>query len=288
MRRTHAITAAAALIIAICLCALAQAQEDLVRRGVSLMNASQFQEAERTFRSAILKYPAAVVPRLFLGFILLHRNALSEAEQIFTQSLRADPENTTARLGLGMTLLQQGLPARAEEEFAKIRQNPDVSRSAQALHVRSLLLLGREDEALAEARRLADSYPSDAGYRRTVGTLCQMRGKQDEALDAFIQAVERDPFHVQTYLSIIAIYRLEENWTEAQQWSARALEIDQNHPLIYEELALACDRLGLFAAAEKAREDGRRTLQAEQLYNRASKHEPPGRPGKPRNCSSAA
>jgi tetratricopeptide (TPR) repeat protein len=250
---------------------VAGAQEDLVRRGISLLNASRPMEAEQAFQEALRQNPNASGAGILLGFLQLQRSALPEAQASFSSVLQSYPENASARFGFGIALLDQGLAGKAVAEFERVVDDKDVGRAAQARRIDCLLQLGREDEAFALVRDLAERFPLIPEYQRTLGFFFQLRHDSAKALLAFESALESSPAHIPTYLNLITIHEQRQEWSKVRDLAQRALELDRNHPLLYQALAAACDHLDMPAEAAKARVEQTRTFEAEQQYARAAK-----------------
>jgi superkiller protein 3 len=266
-----------ALIVTLGLCAGVWAQGDILRRGISLMNAAREPEAEQVFRSLGPGDADYLSAQTYLGFLLLQRSALPQAEEAFRNVLNRQPENSVARLGLGMTEAHKGIPAEAGREFQQILTDPFVGLKAQTRWVESLFYDGKSDEALREAQRLATAYPSDAECHRLLGYLYQVQDQPGNALRAYLEAVRLAPDELSTYFSLISIYRSERDWANALRWVQRGLVLDENHPLLYQELAAVYDGLGRKEEAESARSEARRTYDAEILYTQAVNSRAAGR-----------
>jgi tetratricopeptide (TPR) repeat protein len=238
-------------------------------RGTALMNASRPSEAEVALRAAIEKDPAHTGARTLLGFLYLRRAALPEAEESFNQALKLSPGLAAARFGLGMTWLQKGAPLKAARELERILQDKSYGAKARSGWIYSLLIQGRDEDALREARDACARFPLVSEYHNLLGLLYQARGDNKSALIEFKRAFELEPQKTATYFSLIGLSRAEGKWQSALEWTERALAIDDNHPLLYQELATAYQKLGRTGEAEAAQKEAQHTLEAELLYIRA-------------------
>jgi tetratricopeptide (TPR) repeat protein len=249
---------------------LGQEPEDLLRRSISLLNASRPAEAEQTLRSMIAKHPSFLKAHIMLGYLLLQRSDLAGAEEAFNRALSTHPQNAAARLGFAVVLAQRGTPQQSVRELDKIVSDPELGINARAQRVRSLFLAKRDNEALQEARRLTAKYPSVAEFHGVLGYLYLTQGKNDEALKSYLTAAELDPQSLPYHFSIIGLYRSRQEWQKALSWTDRSLELDGNHPLLYEEKAKVLDRLGEKDQAEAARDEGRKKYESELLFTKAA------------------
>ncbi len=234
----------------------AQDSDSLFRRAAALVNASRPAEAEELLGTLIRKDVANAEALVLLGFLHLQRASLSDAEKSFKEALDLRPEHAGARLGLGMTWARQGLPLRASREFEKILEDRSVGHKARALWIYSLFVQGRDEDALREARETVKRFPQVADYHNTLGFLYQVRGRPKESLREFRRSVQLDPRNLPTYFSLIGHAKAERDWTAVLEWADRALSLDGNHPLLYQEMAEAYEKLGRGAEAEGARQEG--------------------------------
>lgn len=252
-------------------------QPDLLRQGLALMSASRPLEAEQVLKSVPESHPDYRSARILLGFLFLRRSALAEAEQAFRWVLQANPENAPARLGLGMTLVQKGLARQAALEFEKILGDPSLGSRAQVQWIASLFLMGKDEEALRAGQELAARFPRIPECQNMLGYILRARGRSREALQAFRRSIELEPRSLSTLMSLISLARDQQDWAQALVWTERALEVDANHPLLYQELATICRHLGQTEEAESARREAEKTYEAELLYIRAARSKALGR-----------
>jgi tetratricopeptide (TPR) repeat protein len=258
---------------------LPAADDALFQRAVSLVKASRPSEAEALLRSVVEKDPAHTEARVLLGFLYLGRSAVSEAEDAFTTALNLRSEHAAARLGLGITWVQKGMARQAAQEFEKILGDRSLGDRARIHWIRSLFLQGRDQEALREARELAQRNPLIAEHRRTLAFLYQALGKNGQAFQEYKKAVELEPGNLASYLSLIGLSKTGQDWNGVLFWSERALDLDNNHPLLYQELELAYRRLGQQQEAEAARIESQRTYDAEMLFLQAARAKARGNMG---------
>ena len=261
---------------------LPAADDALFQRAVSLVNASRPSEAEALLRSIVEKDPAHTEARVLLGFLYLGRSAVSEAEDAFTTVLNLRSEHAAARLGLGITWVQKGMARQAAQEFEKILGDRSLGDRARIHWIRSLFLQGRDQEALREARELAQRNPLVAEHRRTLAFLYQALGKDGQAFQEYKKAVELEPGNLASYLSLIGLSKTGQDWNGVLFWSERALDLDNNHPLLYQELELAYRKLGQQQEAEAARVESQRTYDAEGFSFKPRARRPEGTREKPR------
>ncbi|HEY9530941.1 MAG TPA: tetratricopeptide repeat protein [Burkholderiales bacterium] len=127
--------------------------------------------------------------RMYDDAAALYRSCLAGVHE-------ADPD---IRHGLGRALLESGKPEDALAVAQKLRVSHPTFRSAEVglLVARALEAAHRLDEALAELKLLADTYPGEEGRWR-YGALLQHLGRADDAQEVFrrmLRNAERQPSH---------------------------------------------------------------------------------------------
>ncbi|NWG13247.1 MAG: tetratricopeptide repeat protein [Acidobacteria bacterium] len=273
------------LLISLCLwvyppsAANAQDAGDLLHRAVSLVRASRPGEAEEILKTVIAREPNHADARLLLGFLYLQRAESRQAENAFRTALAIRPDDAAARLGLGFSLMQLGLPQSASAEFERVAGDASLEAKARAAHVRSLFMSGRDQEAFETASSLCASHPFSPEYHAVLAFLCQARGDSANALRSYLSAARLDPRNLSLRFALVSMYRERQQWQLMLDETERALELDRNHPLLYESKAQALEKLHRAAEAEAARAMARRTYESEILFGRAASAHSHGRKG---------
>src|SRR5881296_1208511 len=248
----------------------AQAPDATLRRAVSLINSSRPQEAEELLRSALERDGAQPDALTLVGFLYLRRAATLEAERAFSRALEVDPGMAAARLGLGLAWAQAGRPADAARELEAVVHDPVLGHRARGQWIYSLFLQGKDDDALREARGAAARFPAVSEYQSLLGLFEQARGNSRAAREHYRRAVELEPTRMPAYFSLIGQYRDARDWKSALEWIDAALELDRNHPLLYAERAVACEKLGRKVEADSARRQAQGAYEAEVRDARAA------------------
>ncbi len=267
------------VVIVLSAAGLAQDSEVLYRKGNALIQALRYSEAEEVFKSitsGAAQYPAA---QTLLGFLSLRQADLTKAEDAFEHVLQSQPDNAAAHFGLGLAFAQRGLPEDAAREYRQAFDDPWLGEKARVQWIQSLFGAGKEEEAFSETRNLVLRLPGAAAYQNLLGFFLQLRGRPKDAELAYERAVSLDPANLSSYLSLISICRVQKNWEGALQWIRKALVLDASQPLLYEELAKACEELGRLDEAKAAHVEGQRKLNAELLHIRATQARLAGRSG---------
>lgn len=134
-------------------------------------------------RADNLGHPSA---RRDLGHDLFRRRRYEEARSEFERSLRNDPDNTGACYMVALCLREQGHVAEALPWLERVLARDDDFRygEAQSLFADLLLKAGREDEALRALVEVVERHPT-AEREFTLIKLLLSRGERDRALRVF-------------------------------------------------------------------------------------------------------
>lgn len=152
----------------------------------------EYKAAARHYATAAASGGGARVRRLLgRGRSLLAAGDYAAARGVFEDVLSQAPQVTEARLGLADAALLAGEEARAEALYAQILNLPTGDAEtplALAQRLRALDALGRSDDALATARRLAESYP-----RAVEAAAARERVRDAERREAQVSNAARTP-----------------------------------------------------------------------------------------------
>jgi tetratricopeptide (TPR) repeat protein len=163
-----------------------------------------------------------------LGDALATEGRTDEANDAFAKAVELDPEDDSALTSLGHTAYAAG---RGDEAVSHLEKAADRSRGSSA-HI-SLVdmhrMLGRYDDALVQAERLAEAAPDDLLAALDVGELRVEVGRLDDALEAFGQVRELAdlPEHEVCALhGMIAVELKRDNADRALELAREAASID--------------------------------------------------------------
>jgi tetratricopeptide (TPR) repeat protein len=121
--------------------------------GLSYHQQKLYESARERFARAVLREPAYVTARFFLGFALLNLGRLDEARRELEAYVAADPSHAEAHFGLGLVALEQD---RAADARAAIERAIAIASAGSAATSPAV----RRDLARYEAR-LADAHLRD-------------------------------------------------------------------------------------------------------------------------------
>jgi len=188
--------------------------EDLVRRGVCLLNAGQYDRAEMLFARAARSGHTDQSLSSYLAACLLGQDKASDAAQQFAKVVDERTSETTARIRYALACWSAG-------EFDEA------------------------SNALREGIRL---NPENAELHFQLGTLLTTQERYDEAELRFTQAINIDRRHAEAHVSLALCHGARENPTEALAHLRRAQALkpwDARLGLLLAEAARAARQQGL-------------------------------------------
>jgi tetratricopeptide (TPR) repeat protein len=157
---------------------------------------------------------------------------MAEADAAFRRAVELDPEDQVALTHLGHTSVAAG---HNEEGVSYLARAADIAHAGSGMSSASISLVdmyrsfGQYEEALTQAKRLAEAAPDDVLAGLDVAELSASLGRIDDARAAFERLREIDdvPGH-EAYplhgLMLVEIRR--EAWEAARQLAAQAATLD--------------------------------------------------------------
>lgn len=195
----------------------------------------------------------------------IERNRLDSAEYALKKAMETDPSNpnnTSLLMSLGVIQRESGRYEDAYMTFtAALTNYPD---SKLVLHNRAALLcdMERYDEAMNDYNEILRLDPSDvqAYYRR--GILHLEQKQRDLAEVDFRKAQQIDPDNMYSLLSKALIYKLDDNWIEAEKMYSRLIDNGENVTSVFylnrAECYVNTDQIFKASADLKSAEPGER------------------------------
>lgn len=161
--------------------------------GRDLMDAGDWQGAERELRQCVKLAPADTAAWVTLGDLLYQQNDFTGAAEAYRGALHVSPGTAVLHNGLGVALLQTKDLRGAESEFRQaLALQPDMEMARGNLGA-VLVLTGRQDSAVVELRHALESSPDDVNARFNLGIALEALGRTEEARTAFQQVLEQNP-----------------------------------------------------------------------------------------------
>lgn len=178
----------------------------------------------------LAEVPGDVYARSILASDYLQVGELDRALVNLEQAIADEPRNEHLYMSMANVYMRQGKLAEAEAQVdAALEIDPEA---AQAYMIRGQIALqrGHEQQALQlyEKAREMDAGDAGASYYNAVGMLHLVRGRFDEARDAFQNAIRVDSLNGQAHDGLANILIHEGKKEEAKRELQIALKFDPN------------------------------------------------------------
>lgn len=220
----------------------------LLAEGIRLQQTENFDAAERTYRAVLQLDPTQPQALALLGMLAGMFGDFQTAIDLFLRALQRDPNNADVYHNLGETYRHLGDAGKALPSFAKaIELRPELFMAYRSAADTALAAAERAEkpEHAAELKRLA------LQYRRTLGTLLHQK-RHPEALGVLREAIEIDPFDVETLRKLGDCLYDHALLTEAVEMFQRAIALDPHNASTFCALGVALYALRRWDDEEEA------------------------------------
>lgn len=202
-------------------------QGSYVNLGALRLARGEYDEAEKAFRTAVVKNPESLSAHLALANFYRAAGKLDASERAFQEALEVDPQNFQANRAIASFFVESNRPARAEPYLRRVAEMLDDESSW--LELTDLLL---STGTLPEAEKLLaklSSLSSRTGLvELRIARIKHGSGKTGEAHDILKKLVEQRPNNAEA-LALDAELLLKEHRVDAALATARdALKADPN------------------------------------------------------------
>ncbi|MDQ6705000.1 MAG: tetratricopeptide repeat protein [Acidobacteriota bacterium] len=184
-------------------------EQPSVEAAMALVSAGKLEAAATMLGDLENRNPRDPDPAYRLGLVLLKQGILDESRRHLELAAKLDPEQPSIRAALGLlhnslgkaAAARNDAPAAAKEFQEAIRLDP--ARSVYYIDL-AQLLMDRETPEPAEVvlRNAQQRFPGNPEVLRLLGLADYAQGKNREALDAFLKAIDADPDSESGYASL--------------------------------------------------------------------------------------
>ena len=222
--------------------------EAMVRLGAHHLRMNRFVEAAKCFTWAVEINDNLLLAYVGLSLAQSRLGQADQAEQSFAMAASIEPNTTLlfaemARLQLKNVLANQRTDFPAADQFVPITSdstNPDESQN---------YLL---DQQISSHARYLTSHPNCADLHYRYGLLLRARGRLDEAVEHFRQALAINPSYTKALIKLALGLRQKSQLAEASKLLNRTFQIDpQSLELHYKLGLMYCDQSRFALAVEK-------------------------------------
>ncbi|GGM70813.1 hypothetical protein GCM10007108_06080 [Thermogymnomonas acidicola] len=240
---------------------LQERDESRVKYAVSLYSVGKFEEALREIKALLEKDPSDPYYNAFAADCMIQIGNYQQAEKFAGIAQSLEKDNPDYSVLYALALFYNGKPEKALQAInSAIRRGESAERSIIKSQI--LLALGREEDAVKEARKAVSLEPSEES-NRNLGSVLREAGMDDEAEEVYRKIAEDNPNDVEALRAIFEIKEEQGKLREALEIIDRCIEIDP------EDYTLLLDRSDLYMALDDpdmAMEDA---LQASMLSREA-------------------
>jgi tetratricopeptide (TPR) repeat protein len=223
----------------LCLCALflraAEPAKVVFDRAVRALAASDYQSAERGFRSVLREEPRNVAALSNLGVIYSRTDRTDEAITVYRRALQLSPDDKALLLNLGLVYLRREDHSRALPLFARV-----LAIDPQNLQARQLLALcrayvGQLAPAIRDLEALRASAPRDENILFLLG-LSYLKNHDSERAKAVFEAMFEAAGPVRAEFLLGKAYYQAALFPEAEESFLHVLRLDPRSPGVHLEL----------------------------------------------------
>jgi tetratricopeptide (TPR) repeat protein len=243
-----------------------------IQQGDTLREQGQLEAAAAAYQQAIQQDPQSVEAYQRLAEVLQAMGRLNPAAQAYQQAIALHPEThpsekTAPEMSPPMaspppapsldspsepssdllsdaakSAFPESTPDRPDFEVKLSQTSPSLSQLQEQIAQRQW------DLAMEMSQQLVEDDPSPDAYK-LLGNVYQHKGRLDEALNAYKQALTLDPDFAEVWSNLGSLYARQESWEAALQALERAIAIQPAFAGAYRNLARVWERLDRLEAA---------------------------------------
>lgn len=219
--------------------------------GNVFKNQDSLEQAEQNYRNALLLDVDNVWILDNLAHVLYEQSRFAEAKACYEKILTIQPDLIAAQTGLGAVAKALGQSQEAEARFRKAIENgagfeaygnlADLLHSADRIHEAEACL----NSAILAYPESVDAYVKTAIFLRTLG-------RAPESIPYFTQALSIDSSRKDIHVDLGVAKADEGFFSEAEACYRRAIELDPDYWLAYNNLGLVWHRMERHKDSERA------------------------------------
>lgn len=214
---------------------------------------AMLEEAVVELERALEIYPNYLNAWLLLGNAKYKlNNDPKEAEKYYLKTLSLKPEYFEGNFNLGAVYLEHDQPAKAipylKQAIATKPEKIEAYYNLADAYYKS----NQGEEAIKVYQQIMQVRPNSSHPVYKIGTVYgRLLGNLDEAIKWFNKAISMDPNEVIYYEDLSVAYGFKGDFTNAIQAAEKGLQIDPNYAAFYRNIAIGYEQLGDKAKAEE-------------------------------------
>ena len=225
--------------------------------AISYMSADRLLEAEKVCRGFLMQNKTHVEGMRLLAEIATRNNILEDAEFLLESVIAFEPDHMDGNIQFAHILLRRQRFHRAYDQAKKVFDNyPEAKSRTQTVYASACFGVGRNDEAIEQYLEMIELDPSNAQLFVSLGHIYNSQGDPSKAAEVFKQAYTVSPNFGDAYWSLANTksYKFDDQQISAMQVSEASGDTE------------ALDQIQINFALGKAYEDRRDYAQAFHHY----------------------
>lgn len=204
---------------------------DKNKQGITLMQEQKYEEAANLFNEVIEENPDDPLGYINFGNLLLHLKDYERAKRFFNKAIELDSKSATAYYGLGNLLFEQSDYSEAINQFQKAEQLGLTEADVYFMIGLSLVNQEQFKFALPYLLRATELSPDDDEIQFQYGLTLAQSNALVEAKQVFLNILNRNTEHADTYYNLGVIELYDENVDKALNYFNKALKVQPDHLL---------------------------------------------------------
>lgn len=250
------------------------------RMGSNLYHAGQNEPAMRIWQEILQDFPGDYQTLLALGKASERGQLLAQGLEYYTLALKAAPGDTAAHLGRARIYSAQKDYEAAEREVQAVLNHSPENAEARFELARTLVGMGRNEQAEAVLRPLTEHEP-DSKNLRQLGIVLAELGKNEEAINYLKKSLQSESGDYVATLALAHAYWNLHRYREGQEILKTYLNTNPDRETVRARLAEQYAATGDWDQAaqelkyivDKHPEDNAWKMKLARLLHRAGRHE---------------
>ena len=204
-----------------------------------LLENTKPQDALQAYGKASELTPKDPEPHLSAGLLHERQKEFTAAEAEYKHVLTLDPHASEAVIGLTNIYMKSGRLAEAEPLLRKLATERPEDAGVHLQLGRVLIAEGKKDDAIAELQVALKLSPQDADVQRDLADLYMSSGKNDLAEAVYRSLLASHPKDAELHRGLGQALLRQKKFAEAQEEFWTAIQLKQDWPDVYVDLAFA-------------------------------------------------
>lgn len=195
-------------------------------RGENSRGLGDSRKAVTAYRRALELNPVFDQAAVGLGQAAYTAEQNEEAAKAYKLALQLNPHNFLARLALAKVYWRLSrLPEAAEEQLEVLRDHPRFAQAHGEYGI-TLVRMMRFSEAVPALLKSVELGYQDAAVFNFLANAYMAEGREEDAVRAYEQALDRDPNYPTPYINLAMFYRQKGDATKSRQYFRKACRLN--------------------------------------------------------------